>query len=384
MIVAREVSGLNVLDAAKLRIKAAFERGFPLYVAFSGGKDSLCLLHLALAVMQDGPQAWRDRLRVLFVDEEAIFPCVERVVTEWRARCRDLGVRFDWFCIEVCHFNCFNALVNDESFICWDSTARDVWIREMPKWAIVDHPKLRRRVDTYQEFCPRYTSDGIQLLGLRLAESVQRRLNFGRYNGQRRNNKALPLYDWTDDDVWLYLSEQRVEVPEAYFHMWSCGLARPRLRISQFFSIDTAQSLVRMAEFYPNLMDRITRREPNAYLAALYWDSEMFRRGNRARRAKPGEETDPREESQVDYRAEVLKMLADIPKHFDTKTQRQVAINYRGQVIRLSSHLEPLDWRDIYRALVAGDPKRRVARALFTKIGRRAKLEAERELEGTA
>ena len=41
------------------------------------------------------------------------------------------------------------------------------------------------------------------------------------------------------------------------------------------FSIDTARNLVKMDEYYPGLMERITRREPNAYLAALYWDSSI-------------------------------------------------------------------------------------------------------------
>lgn len=40
-----------------------------------------------------------------------------------------------------------------------------------------------------------------------------------------------------------------------------------------------------MNEYYPDLMERIIRREPNAYLAALYWDSEMFGRSSKNRRA---------------------------------------------------------------------------------------------------
>ena len=56
------------------------------------------------------------------------------------------------------------------------------------------------------------------------------------------------------------------------------------MRVSQFFSIDTAKSLVKMNEYYPDLMERIVRREPNAYLASLYWDSEMFGRSTAARK----------------------------------------------------------------------------------------------------
>lgn len=42
MIVKRE-SGMDVLTAAKKRIRNIFSNGVPVSVAFSGGKDSLCL-----------------------------------------------------------------------------------------------------------------------------------------------------------------------------------------------------------------------------------------------------------------------------------------------------------------------------------------------------
>ena len=42
------------------------------------------------------------------------------------------------------------------------------------------------------------------------------------------------------------------------------------MRVSQFFPLIRAKSLVKMNEYYPDLMERIVRREPNAYLASLY------------------------------------------------------------------------------------------------------------------
>ena len=79
---------------------------------------------------------------------------------------------------------------------------------------------------------------------------------------------------------------KNVDIPEIYLFLWQSGTRKGQLRVSQFFSIDTAKSLVKMNEYYPDLMERIVRREPNAYLAALYWDSEMFGRSTAARKAK--------------------------------------------------------------------------------------------------
>ena len=89
-------------------------------------------------------------------------------------------------------------------------------------------------------------------------------------------HQVFPIYDWTNNDVWLYLLNEHVDIPEIYLFLWQAGTRKGQLRVSQFFSVDTARSLVKMNEYYPDLMERVTRREPNAYLAALYWDSEMF------------------------------------------------------------------------------------------------------------
>ena len=74
-----------------------------------------------------------------------------------------------------------------------------------------------------------------------------------------------------------------------------------RLRISQFFSIDTAGSLTQMCEFYSELFDKICKREPNAYMAMLYYDTEMFRRQKKNKQQKKDEE--------VDYKKKFFKMM---------------------------------------------------------------------------
>ena len=88
-----------------------------------------------------------------------------------------LGAKFEWYCLEVKHFNCFNELSNDESFICWDSEKEDVWVRKPPSFAIRSHPLLKARKDSYQDFLPRLCIDGITITGIRTAESVQRLQN---------------------------------------------------------------------------------------------------------------------------------------------------------------------------------------------------------------
>ena len=268
MAIKRCESSIDVVKAAKIRIRNVFQNGLPVYMSFSGGKDSLCMAQLVMELVQAG-EINPAQLIVQFIDEEAIFPCMEDKVREWRKRFMLIGAKFEWYCLEVKHYNCFNELSNDETFICWDRYKKDVWVRQPPSFAIRNHPLLRPRIDAYQDFLPRICSGGITITGIRTAESVQRLQNIATMlrAGKTMTNKhqVFPIYDWTNNDVWLYLLREKVDIPEIYLFLWQSGTRKGQLRVSQFFSIDTAKSLVKMNEYYPDLMERIVRREPVSY-----------------------------------------------------------------------------------------------------------------------
>ncbi len=365
MAVKRIQSNMDVVTAARQRIKNVFSNGVPVYMSFSGGKDSLCLAELVLKLINEG-EIDPSQLTVLFVDEEAIFNCVEEITMTWRKKFMLAGAKFDWWCIEVKHFSCFNELTSDESFVCWDSRKQDVWVRKPPPFAIRSHPQLRPRVDNYQSFLPRVTRDGIMLTGVRASESIQRlqymaALNMGACDATGTNT-IYPIYDWKTVDVWLYLKNERVDIPVVYLHMYQAGISRSQLRISQFFSVDTVPSLVHLGEYDPTLMERVLRREPNAYLVMLYWDSEMFHRKTRNRRELEGQDT-------KDYRALLKDMLFARPSEFfNTEHKRETAKQYRKLFIRMDGMARPRDYRKMYEGLVAGDPKLRTLRAIYQDI----------------
>ncbi len=132
--------------------------------------------------------------------------------------------------------------------------------------------------------------------------------------------------------------------------------------MSQFFSIDTAKSLVKMNEYYPDLMERVVRREPNAYLAALYWDSEMFGRSTKARRESE------KGAAGKDYKAALLELFSDMDGNFPTKHKKKVAEKYRNLFVKVSAIADNKVFKSIYEGLMAGDPKFRTYRALFQRI----------------
>ena len=96
MAVKRIQSDMDVVTAAKIRIRNAFRNGVPVYMSFSGGKDSLTLAQLTLSQIQSGEED-PSLLTVQFVDVEAIFPCIEKTVMDWRRKSMYAGATCEWY-----------------------------------------------------------------------------------------------------------------------------------------------------------------------------------------------------------------------------------------------------------------------------------------------
>lgn len=350
-MIKKAYTNVDVVTMARQRIKNLFSNGLPIALSVSGGKDSICLNNLVFEMCQSG-EVDKSLLTVDFVDEEAIYPCVEKVVMNMRRQWLSIGVPFNWWCIECKHFNCFNALTQDESFICWDRFKREVWVRPMPRFAITNHPLFRPRKDSYQSFMERLNKGKIVIIGVRVAESIQRMNNIARTKELYQN--TYPIYDWHDTDVWKYIADKGLEYPIAYEHMYRTGTSMQRMRISQFFSIDTAGSLVNMCEFYPDLFNKICKREPNAYMAMLYFDTELYRR-KKARK------------DTTDYKAKVFELLNQ-PERFDTPLQRENYKLFKRFVLMHNSFMDNKNYKVVYQALIGGDPKKRTFRSLYTQV----------------
>ena len=172
--------------------------------------------------------------------------------------------------------------------------------------------------------------------------------------------------------MWKYLLDRNIDIPEIYMNMWQAGMSKNQMRVSQFFSVDTARSLVRMNEFYPDLMEHIIRREPNAYLASLYWDSEMFGRNGRARSESEGTDT------VKDYRKELNHMFSHFDQYFDTPHKRKIAKRYRNFYVTVMNIANDKEMKKLYESLIAGDPKLRNLRALYQNVYSRYIQEAKK------
>ena len=121
-----KVSGkMSVVDAAMQRVPNVFKNGVKVYLAFSGGKDTLCicgmLWELAMAGKIDLHQ-----LCVCFIDEESIYPSMLEMTEEWRKRFTRMGAEYRWYCLPVKQVSMLHQLQDDESWITWEPGKEDI------------------------------------------------------------------------------------------------------------------------------------------------------------------------------------------------------------------------------------------------------------------
>lgn len=356
-------SSINVLDAARLRIRNAFSNGCKMYLSFSCGKDSACMAQLTYDLILEGAIDPK-QLTVTFIDEEGLYPSMVQAAMYWRKRFIGLGVPFLWFCLPFKQVSVIDHLSASESWITWEPGKEDVWMRDPPPFAIMQSPYLHYPGEmNYQKFCEIAFADGIQMIGLRVAESLTRNQIIARMKQDRLNGKFYPIYDWSDNDIWLYIRERGIPFPDIYMRLYEAGVKKNQLRLCCFFGDMSTQGLRWVAETDPKLWERIQRREPNAYLVLLYWDSEMFRRSSAKRRElEAGEE-------QKDY----LQLCKDIlflhtDRYNIASDTRSKLKNWQSLFVKTYGIADQNHYRKMYEALLYGDPKMRILRILWTQI----------------
>jgi predicted phosphoadenosine phosphosulfate sulfurtransferase len=358
-------STMNVLEAAKIRIKNAFANGCKIYLSFSSGKDSLCLANLTYELILAGEISPK-QLTVIFVDEEGLYPSMVEAAERWRKKFITVGVPFLWLCLPVKQVSVIDHLSSSESWITWEPGKENVWIRQPPPYAITSHPVLHYPGEmNYQTFCKKAFDDGIQMIGLRTVESLTRLKAVANMKKDTISGGGsfYPIYDWKDSDVWLYIKERNLEFPEIYMRLYEAGVSKRNLRLCAFFGDCGTQGLRWIAETDNALWERIERREPNAYLVLLYWDSEMFRRtSNKRKKLEEAQE-------EKDYRALVTDILyLNTDKYTIAKDTKSKLDAWRNLYRKTYGIANNKHYKTMYEGILYGDPKCRVLRILWSTI----------------
>ena len=275
----------SVLEAARERIRLTFDDVEPVYVAFSGGKDSSVLLHL---VMEEAIRRGQ-RVGVMYLDFEAQYAETIRHVAEMFALYAE-NIDPHWICMPM---RLRNAVTNYEpQWTAWDPNKRDLWIRPKPEGCKTeqDYPFAVAGME-FEEFTPlfgQWYGQGKRtagFIGIRAQESLHRYCAIATWEKRDKMLKerrwttrivdevynVYPIYDWLDADIWrfhgMYPNRPHNHI---YDRMHQAGVPLSQQRLCQPFGDDQRRGLWLYHILEPETWASLVARVSGANSGALY------------------------------------------------------------------------------------------------------------------
>lgn len=263
--------GQNVFVMAVERTRAVYREGHRVVVSFSAGKDSGVALEIAImaATLED-----KLPVEVTMRDEEMAFPGTFEYAERVAARPE---VKFHWIVQRHPILNLYNRRMP----YVWTFDTRlspDQWVRQYPSWATHVEEQAIPFICSTRLFPPPEGKKLMNIMGLRAAESGRRLMGIhssGSYvtkePGPAGSYSVRPIYDWTDDDVWLAVSKFGWDYNRAYDVMHKLGIPKRMLRIAPpTMNPKGWQSLTLARKAWPDWFDKVCDRCPGVEQAALF------------------------------------------------------------------------------------------------------------------
>ena len=230
----------------------------------SGGKDSTAVMELALEVAR---KLNRLPLDVMFIDQEAEWQHTIDYMSEVMHR---KEIRPHWLQVPIKETNASNH--TDQYLYCWDEKAKAKWMREKDPIAIHENIFGTDRFHKmFPAFCS-YLFNGepyANLGGVRTEESPMR---FGGITGARcykditwgkkepKGCTFYPIYDWTFDDVWIYIGKSHVKYNKVYDLMFNYGIPSRNMRVSSLHHETAYRTLLFLQEVEPKTYNKLCNR----------------------------------------------------------------------------------------------------------------------------
>lgn len=280
----------NVYDATKSRLGYVFKNYENILVAFSGGKDSSVLLHMAYDYAKENGML--DKLAMYHLDYEAQYQMTTDYVTEVFTGPEFDGIRKYWLCLPL-SAQCA-CRMDGAYWIPWNKDEKAIWVREMPdnEYVInednVPFPFKKEQLDYEVQdnfgawFGDKYGKTAV-LIGIRADESLNRYRVFKpdnkknmvagtNYIIKKTNNahNAYPLYDWTTADIWTYNGKFEKSYNRLYDLYYQAGLSIDQMRVASPFNDCAMTSLKLYKVIDPDNWGKMTGRVNGVNMAGLY------------------------------------------------------------------------------------------------------------------
>ena len=257
----------NVKEAAYERVERLFNDFENVVVGFSGGKDSTCVLNIALDIAE---KLNRLPLPVLFIDQEAEWQGTIDYVSEVM---NDPRVKPYWFQMPMVITN--NASSYNRYSYCWDENEKDEWIHPKSDISIKENKYGTDRFhDLFEKIFKVEFGDkrSCYISGVRTEESPKRfvalthnltyqDITWGKaLNAKLDHYTFYPIYDWSYTDVWKYINENGFSYNKIYDEMYRHGVKLNDMRISNLHHETAIQALLLVQEIEPATWNKIASR----------------------------------------------------------------------------------------------------------------------------
>lgn len=278
--------GVDVLTAARDRIRYTFDHFEAVYVSFSAGKDSSVMLHL---VMEEAIKR-RRTVGVLLIDLEAQYQLTIKHAEEMFRLYAD-HIDPYWVCLPI---KLRNAVSNYEPVWCaWDPERKQDWVRPMPEGlGVISDPSFfdffEPRME-FEEFIELFAvwygrrRDTAAFIGIRSDESLNRFRTIAVWDkethfGKRWTTKVIdrvfnvyPIYDWHVTDIWkFHAAFPDKPHNEVYDRMHMAGVSLSQMRLCQPYGDDQRRGLWLYHLIEPQTWGKLVARVNGANSGALY------------------------------------------------------------------------------------------------------------------
>jgi len=246
----------DVYTAAKKRIKRVLLQFDTCAVAFSGGKDSLATLKLVDEVRKENNMP--GKTKVFFRDEELI---PDTVINFVQGIYESGEYEFYYYAIPLESQKYF--LGDAITYVQWDKNRRH--LREPPPYAItLKEYKVMDQYSTDNFIAENFPGSVAFFLGMRAQESLNRLQRFlkntlkDNYITKKtaRVSTVCPLYDWQEDDIFLYFYQKGIKYCGIYDSEMLNG---ENLRVATPFHAEAARRFYKIRTrdpvFYQQLID---------------------------------------------------------------------------------------------------------------------------------
>lgn len=282
----------SVYDAAMERVQFLFDNFDNILISFSGGKDSGVCLNLLYEYAKRTNQV--DKLAIWFKDEEVIHTKTLEYIERVFGGYEDIKRKY-WLCLPLRERYPNSSLCYE--WKAWDKSEKEKWVRELPTSPFLiteDNCPFKFKVgddihdigDSLCEwFSDKYGST-CSIMGLRAGEGIKRTMIVlgnhrpNCYKGHRYTTvhekfvSAIPLYDWTDEDIWIANGTFGWDYNKLYDLYYFMGLTIKEMRVSTPFHEAGQKLLGFWKKTDPTLWNKIINRVDGINFASIYTGTE--------------------------------------------------------------------------------------------------------------